>query len=140
MRRTVFVSAVMLGFSTAAAAQKQRSGIQLNDVAGVWDASTLMGPTDSVVATTVLTATADGKGWTMTFSDREPVAVRVVSMGGDSVVTETGPYASILRAGQKVTLLRMIAHYTGDNMSGSFTAQYESGDTITGKVTATRRK
>lgn len=140
MRRTVFISAVMLGFTSVAAAQQQQHGIKLGDVAGVWDSRTLMGANDSVVATTVLTATADGKGWTMTFPDREPVAVRVVSMGGDSIVTETGPYASILRAGQQVTLLRMIAHYTGDQMSGTFSAEYESGDKIAGRVTATRRK
>ena len=140
MRRTVFISAVMLGFTSVAAAQQHQSGIKLGDVAGVWDSKTLMGANDSVVATTVLTATGDGQGWTMTFADREPVAVRVVSMGGDSIVTETGPYASILRAGQQVTLLRMIAHYTGDQMSGTFSAEYESGDRIAGKVTATRRK
>jgi len=140
MRRTFLLPTVLLGITTAAAAQQPTAGTKPADVAGVWDAKTLMGPNDSVVATTVLTTTADDKGWTMTLPGREPIAVRVISKGGDSVVTEAGPYPSILRAGQTVTRLSMISHYSGDQMSGMFWAQYESGDKASGKVTATRRK
>jgi hypothetical protein len=122
MRRTFLIPAIVLGLTTAAAAQQPAAAIKLADVAGVWDAKTLMGAKDSVVATTVLTATANDTGWTMTFPGRDPIAVRVVAMGGDSVVTEAGPYPSILRAGQTVTLLRMVSHYSGDQMSGTFAA------------------
>jgi len=140
MRRTIFLPAVLLGLTTAAAAQAPAAGIKLADVAGVWDAKSMMGPNDSVVVATVLTATATDSGWTMTLTGREPVAVRVVAMGGDSIVTEAGPYPSILRAGLTVTSLRMVSHYSGDQMTGMFWAEYSSGDKASGKVTATRRK
>ncbi len=139
MRRTfVLFAAVLAGLTTATSAQ-QRS-IKLRDVAGVWRAETMMGPKDSVVATSVLTATADGKRWTITFPKRKPIKVRVVTVGGDSIVTEAGPYPSYLKPGQTVTLLRIVGHYKGKQMSGTFEAQYASGDKIGGKISATRRK
>ena len=142
MRRTLILSAaVLVGVTTAAAAQQSKAGIKLSDVTGIWNAKTMTGPKDSVVATTVLTATADGKGWTMAFPNREqPVAVRVVSMGGDSIVTEAGPYASYLRPGQTVTLLRTVGHYQNNEMWGTSVAQYAAGDKLTFKITATRGK
>ena len=140
MRRTIFIPAFLLGLTTAAAGQAPAAAVKLADVAGVWDAKSLVGPTDSVGVTTVLTATATDSGWTMTLAGRDPITVRVVAMGGDSVVTEAGPYPSILRAGLTVTLLRTVAHYSGDQMSGTFWAEYSSGDKASGKVSATRRK
>jgi hypothetical protein len=142
MRRTLLIPAVLLGLTTAAAAQQltvERTKPQPLSIAGVWDSKTLVGPKDSLVATTVLTTTANDLGWTMTFAGREPVAVRVISRGGDSVVTEAGPYASFLRPGQTVTLIRTTAHYSGNEMTGTFTAQYGSGDKLVGKLVATRR-
>jgi hypothetical protein len=142
MRRSFLLSAAVLaGLTTAAAAQQPQAATKLSDVAGVWNAKTMTGPKDSVVATTVLTTTADGKGWTMAFPNRaQPVAVRMVSMGGDSIVTEAGPYASYLRPGQSVTSLRTVAHYKGNEMWGTSVAQYASGDKLTFKITATRGK
>jgi hypothetical protein len=143
MRRTILCTAAILGCITAAAAAQQATphashGIKLADVAGTWDSKT-MGPKDSVLATTVLAATADGKGWTMTFPTGDPVAVRVVSSAGDSVVTEAGPFASRVRQGQTVTLLHSVSHYKGNEMWGTSMAQYSTGDTLTFKVTAKRR-
>jgi len=147
MRRTILCTAAVLACITAAAAAQQATpqstpaaspGIKLADVAGTWDSKT-MGPKDSVIATTVLTTTADGKGWTMAFPTGAPVAVRVVSSAGDSVVTEAGPFASRVRQGQTVTLLHSVAHYKGNEMWGTSTAQYSTGDTLTFKVTAKRR-
>lgn len=143
MRRTILCTAAILAGITAAAAAQQATphagtGIKLADVAGTWDSKT-MGPKDSVIATTVLRTTADGKGWTMTFPTGDPVAVRVVSSAGDSVVTEAGPFASRVRQGQTVTLLHSVAHYKGNEMWGTSTAQYSAGDTLTFKVTAKRR-
>ena len=142
MRHTFFLSAAVLaGLTTVATAQQTMAGIKLSDVAGVWDGKTMTGPKDSVVATTVLTATADGKGWTMTFPNRkQPVAVRVVSVGGDSIVTEAGPYPSYVRPGQTVTLSHTVSHYKGTQMWGTAVVQYASGDKLTFKITATRRK
>jgi photosystem II stability/assembly factor-like uncharacterized protein len=140
MRRTILCTAAILaGITAAAAAQQASHGIKLTNVAGIWDSKTL-GPKDSVVATTVLTTTADGKGWTMTFPKGEPIAVRVISAAGDSIVTEAGPFPSQVRPGQTVTLLHSISHYKGNEMWGTSVAQYAAGDTLTFKVKATRRR
>ena len=139
MRPTFLIPVVLLGLTTAAAAQQTTAAMPAT-VAGVWDGKTMIGANDSVVATYVLTATANDSGWTTTFPGREPIAVRVIAGGGDSVVTEAGPYPSVLRPGQTVTSLRMTSHYTGDQMTGMFWAQYASGDKTSGKLTATRRK
>ena len=150
MRPILLLSAVALAAdATAAGAQNppsppapniqpQRSGIRLADVAGSWEGKSMVGPKDSVIVTYVITATADGK-WTMTLPGREPIPTRIVTTGGDSVVTESGPYASVVRPGQMVTT-RTTSHYKGDTMTGTFEAHYASGDVLRGKVVATRKK
>src|SRR3989442_14661694 len=144
MRPFLLVSAAALaGHATAASAQytapAKKGGIKLSDFAGTWDVKSVMGPKDSVVVTSVLTATADGKGWTIKLANRDPIPVRVVAVGGDSVVMEAGPYESILRPGQMVTT-HTVGHYKGDAMTGTIQARYASGDVLRGKTTATRRK
>jgi hypothetical protein len=145
MHRTSILSLVLVaGLSAGAAAQQQPMTMAMNPkmpaVTGIWDAKTMVGPKDSVVVTEVLTMTPDAKGWTMAFPGRtEAVPVRVMSAAGDSVVTESGPYASALRAGQMVTV-RMVAHYKGDAMWGTAVATYGSGDKLNLKMSATRRK
>lgn len=138
-RPSILAAIILAGMATTASAQ-QPAGIKLSDVAGVWDAKSMVGPNDSVVATSVLTATADTSGWTMKLEGRDPIAMRVVAVGGDSIVTEAGPYPSILRPGLTVRVLRNVSHYKGDTMWGTFEALYSSGDKFSGKVTATRRK
>ncbi|HVH68353.1 MAG TPA: hypothetical protein VM716_10830 [Gemmatimonadales bacterium] len=141
MRHTIALSAAALaGLTTAASAQKPKASIQLADVAGAWVSKTMVGPKDSVVGTVLFTTTADGKGSTMTFPNHQQVAVRVVSVAGDSVVTEAGPFPSYLRPGQTVTLLHIVGHYKGDEMWGTGVAQYASGDKLIFKTKATRRK
>jgi hypothetical protein len=49
-----------------------------------------------------LTATADTSGWTMTRPAGKKVPVRVVAIGGDSIITEAGPYGSAVRKGVQV--------------------------------------
>src|SRR6267378_2752383 len=79
----------------AAAAAQPPSG-----AVGTWNASSTVGPKDSVLTTYALTIAADGKSATIKFPNRDPIATRVVVLAGDSVVTETGPYPSVLRPGQ----------------------------------------
>ncbi len=144
MRPLLLLSAVALaGHATVASAQytapAKQGGIKLSDVAGTWDVKSVMGPKDSVVVTSVVTATADRKGWTIKLANRDPIPVRVVAVGADSVVTDAGPYESILRPGQMVTT-HQVGHYKGDTMTGTVEARYASGDVIRLKVAATRRK
>jgi len=140
MHRVLLVSAVALAGSVTAAGAQKPAPAQGSNVAGTWDGKTMIGPKDSVIATYTLTATADTSGWTLKFPGRDPYAARVVAMGGDSVVTEVGPYPSILRPDVTVTVLRTTGHYKGDTMTGTFWARYASGDTLSGKIVATRKK
>ncbi|SRR5579863_251428 len=137
---TTFLAAAALiaGFATTAGAQG--SGIKLSDVAGKWTVKGSVGPNDSVVVTSVVNATANPKTWTLTYPNRDPLPMRVVASGGDSIVTEVGPYPSMLRKGQTVTLLHSVGHYKGDTMTGWFEAHYSSGDVVKGKQEATRSK
>ena len=140
MRRSSMLAAFGLAALTSAAAAQQATSIKLSEVAGVWDAKSMTGAKDSVVATSVINATADTTGWTMILEGRDPIPLRIVAMGGDSIVTEAGPYPSILRPGLSVTVLRNVSHYKGDQMWGTFEATYSSGDKFSGKVSGTRRK
>jgi hypothetical protein len=138
--RTTFLAAAALIAGFAATAGAQGSGIKLSDVAGKWTVKGSVGPNDSVVVTSVVNATANPKTWTLTYPNRDPLPMRVVASGGDSIVTEVGPYPSMLRKGQTVTLLHSVGHYKGDTMTGWFEAHYSSGDVVKGKQEATRSK
>jgi len=144
MNRAVLFSTVLVAGSALAAraqspAPAQPRDIKLSDVAGTWEGKSMVGPNDSVFATWVLTATADRKGWTEKFPNRDPISLRITAMGGDSVVTEMGPYPSVLRHGQMVTT-RHVVHFKGNTMSGAFEAHYATGDVARGKLEATRKK
>jgi hypothetical protein len=118
--------------------QAQHGGIKLSDVAGTWEGKSMVGPNDSVFATWVLTATADGKGWTEKLANRGAYPLRIITLGGDSIITEMGPYPSVLRRGQMVRT-RHFRHFKGDRMTGSFEAHYATGDVVRGKIEATRK-
>src|SRR5688500_10758410 len=76
--------------------------ISLADVAGTWKVrSTVEGSEGTAVAYDMV-AKADRSGWSINFPDREPILVRVVAVEGDSIVTEAGPFESVLRKGVQV--------------------------------------
>ena len=74
------------------------------DVAGRWQMRAVpdSGTADTTATEYVLTATADTSGWTMTYPGRPPVSVRV-SIAGDRIITQAGPYESGRRKGVEVT-------------------------------------
>ena len=117
----------------------QQPGLKLSDIAGVWRVQTMIGPSDSVVATLELTETVSDKGWSMVLADHPRVPVRVLTVGGDSVVWEAGPYPSTRRVGQTV-VLRTVGHYKGGEMWGSFEATYSVNGKVSGKVEGEREK
>ncbi len=127
MRRVVLLSTMLVACAT---------GIRLGDVAGTWHTRWMTGPSDSVIVTSVIMA--HGRAWTMTFPGRDPIPVRVVAVGGDSIVTEAGPYPSTKRPGQTVILVRSVSHYTGNAMAGTFEASYSGGHVTQGKTAGTR--
>jgi hypothetical protein len=119
---------------TAAAAPAARAeppaAISLADVAGKWNVRS----TDEAGGTpaeVVLVATEDTSGWTMTGSNGKPVPVRVVAVGGDSIVTEAGPYESFVRKGVKVTT-RIVNRLDGGKLVGTIEARYttKGGDSV----------
>ncbi len=107
-------------------------------IGGTWDGKTMVGPKDSVVVSWTLVIDP-GKSWTLTFPNHPAVMGRVLARGGDSVVVEAGPYPSITRPGQMVTT-RTVAHFKGDQMTGTTEARFAAGDVLHAKVAATRRK
>src|SRR2546426_11096979 len=99
----------------------------------------MIGPKDSVVATWTMTVTADGKGWMMNLPNRAPIPARILASGGDSIVTEMGPYESGGRPGQMVTT-RAPGHYKGDAVTGAPEGHHASGDVLPGEWGAKRRE
>src|SRR5437764_12352920 len=104
----------------------QGGAINLSDVAGTWKVRSMVGSKDSVVATSVVVATAGREGWIMRLEARPPIPLRIVAAGGASVVTECGPSPSILRQGLPVTVLRNLSRYKRRTLTGTFEAHYSS--------------
>jgi hypothetical protein len=76
--------------------------ISLKDVAGKYAVTGKNEAGDSTLVTYDLDATGDTTGWTITFPKRKPIALRVVSVAGDSIVVDGGPYESAIQKGVQV--------------------------------------
>jgi hypothetical protein len=108
------------------------------DAIGVWEGRSTVPPRDSVIASYTLTVTAEPSGLRMKLPNRDPQSPRLIAAGGDSVVTETGPYDSVARPGLKVTT-RTISHFRGDSLFGSFEARYSDGSVTRGNTAGKRQ-
>lgn len=86
---------------TTAAMMPAAPTVSLADFAGTWQVRGMNEAGDSVVGYT-LNATADAAGWSITFPGRDPIPASQVSVAGDSVVTEAGPFESAVRPGVQV--------------------------------------
>lgn len=120
------VGAATTGDTAAPVATTAEAGtISLSDVAGTWKVRT----TDEQGGTpieTELRATADSSGWTMVGPDKKTGPVRVVAVGGDSIVTEAGPFPSYVLKGAKVST-RTTYRLQGDKLVGNTEARYKIG-------------
>jgi hypothetical protein len=148
MRRYVFLccAAVLIGCARtedrpaqdteeSAAVPAGAPAITLSDVAGKWRVRS----TDEAGGTPVeseLTATSDTSGWTITFPNRKPVPVRVIAVAGDSIVTEAGPYESVLRKGVQVKT-RNVSRLHDGKLVGRVEARFitKGGDSVAYRVT-----
>jgi hypothetical protein len=67
----------------------------------------------------------------MTLPGRKPVPVRVVAVAGDSIVTEAGPYESVLRKGVQVST-RNVSRLRDGKLVGRIEARYtaKGGDSV----------
>lgn len=131
MRRLALVAGI---FALAACGPKEEPAVDtaatatpaptiaLADVAGSWTMRTMAENSDSVLVTSEMTATADPAGWVQVLPGRPPTPIRV-TVDGDSIMTEVGPFESVLRPGTQVTTNgvyrlengmlrgRLVAHY-----------------------------
>lgn len=108
------------------------------DFAGTWQITNTMEGVEKPVPAT-LVGSADGSTWKLSLEGRPEIAT-TASMSGDSLVTETAEYESILRKGVMVTV-RTAAVMQNGALTGRMVATYKgpSGtETVNGTVTGTR--
>lgn len=108
--------------STATTTAPAPAPVNLADVAGKWNMRSVPTTGDTTAATYVLTATSNTSGWTITFPGRKPIAARV-SVDGDSIMIDAGPYPSVLRKGVQVTT-NGVARLQGGSLVGGNIAHY----------------
>jgi hypothetical protein len=123
-----------------AGATADAAPLSLGDVAGTWKVRS----TDERGGTpieTELRATADTSGWTMIGPNRKPIPVRVVTVAGDSLVTEAGPFESFVRKGVQVRT-RTVYRLEGDKLAGMTEARYKIGsrDSVAQRMTEGTRE
>jgi hypothetical protein len=97
--------------------------INLADVAGKWNMSAVPTTGDATPTNSVIVATGNTSGWTITFPSGKPIPIRV-RVDGDSIITEAGPYASVRRKGVQVTT-NGVMRLQGGNLVGTTTAHYK---------------
>jgi len=97
--------------------------ISLASVAGQWNVRVMGESSDSTLTTNVMTTTADQSGWSFKSPGRAPIPMRVISVAGDSILTESGPFESRLRKGVQVRT-SVTWRMQGEKLMGSTTARY----------------
>lgn len=153
MRRTLMLCAVLLvgcaksepPVTESTTTPAPAPTIALADVAGTWDGNVMAAGTDSVLSVMELTATATTTGWSMKVANAKTptkmtdATVNSVVAEGDSVVVDSGPFASVLRKGQQVTTHGVYRLQDGKLM-GTIVATYPaSGQTVMLTSEATRK-
>ncbi len=110
----------------------------LADFAGTWSLSaTLAGVANPVPST--LTGTADATTWTMSLEGRPNIPL-TVSIVGDSLVSTSAEYESVLQAGVMV-VTRTASVIKDGALTGNITATYKksTGDEVVlGTITGTK--
>ncbi|MBA3342905.1 MAG: hypothetical protein H0T48_13875 [Gemmatimonadaceae bacterium] len=99
------------------------AAMSLTDVTGRWNIRVMGETSDSTLTTYVLDATADTSTWTFTFPNGKPIPMRIVNVGGDSIVTNAGPFASQLRRGVQVRT-HIVWRMQDGKLNGRTTARY----------------
>lgn len=114
--------------------------LSLADLAGTWSMKNVLEDSARTEVAYEIVATADPTGWMLHLPNRDPTPLKVV-VAGDSVVTDAGPFESILRPGVQVTT-RSVNRLEGGRMVGRFTAHYSTSgaDSVSrGTVEGTRK-
>ena len=114
--------------------------IKASDVSGNWTVMGKNSTTDSTLVTYDLAATSDTL-WTITFANGQKVPVHVVAVAGDSIVTHSPPYNSVLRKGVKVETNGVLRLQDG-KLVGTTVAHYRTkaaDSVVTIKMEGTRK-
>jgi hypothetical protein len=109
--------------STSATTAAATPAVSLDSLAGKWNVtSTPTTGTNKSPTKYVLTATNNTSGWTLTFPGR-PVVPAQITVSGDSVQIQAGPYSSVRRKGVQVTTDGWLKLQNG-KLVGPITAHY----------------
>ena len=108
----------------APAAAPAAAPISLPSVAGKYRVTSRGQAPDTTVVTYELNATGDTTGWTITYPNRAAIPMRIVTVSGDSIVAETGPFTSVRRAGVPVTT-RTTYRWQNGQLVGTTIAHYD---------------
>ena len=93
-------------------------------LAGTWNMRVMPEARDTTVLTFTLTTTGGSDGWTLSFPDRPPMPVTVVSRDDDGATIEIGPYESPIRKGVQVRV-RSAMELEDGKLVGKTTAHYD---------------
>jgi hypothetical protein len=136
MRRfsTLFLAAGLVacggGDYAADDAEGMASGITLAQVAGTWNLTGTLATAETTIIEYSVVATDSEAGWILNLPGRDPVAIRIVAIEGDSIVGEAGPFESILREGVMVTT-RTVLRLHGEMLMGTLDATYDTEPVVT---------
>lgn len=120
------------GEQAADTAAPEPTGLAAANLAGKWNMTAIPFSGDTARTTFVLNATADNTGWTLTFPGRPPVPARI-TIAGDSITTDVGPYESVRRKGVQVRT-NSVMTLQNDSLVGTTVARY----TTTGRDSVLR--
>jgi hypothetical protein len=123
--RSVGAGTPMDTMEAATGTTEDAGTLSLSQLAGTWKVhSTDVGGGNPI--DTELRATGDTSGWTLVGPDKKTYPVRVAAVGGDSIVTETGPRPSFVRKGVQVTT-RTVYRLEGDKLRGTTESRFKIG-------------
>ena len=111
--------------AAAPAAPMVPAPVALADIAGKWTVRVMPETGDSTLVTYEMVAAADASGWSLNFPKRKPTPMRVIAVAGDSIVTEAGPFESLLRKRVQVRIVN-VARLKDGKLVGTTTARYET--------------
>ena len=108
----------------AASPHAYAQNISLADVAGHWNVRALAADRDTVLTTYELWTSTDTSAWKLKFDNRpDTIRIRVLSVAGDSIMIQAGPYHSVLRNTSVTT--RTTLRFRDGKLFGRSVARYE---------------
>ncbi len=106
--------------------------------AGDWLTEVYTGDSAEPALVVMIKGSDSADGWSTKFThldDPVPSSARIV---GDTLVTESGSFASGLREGRTVETVTSYLHRNGDELTGRFVATYDDGEVVHGRMQGER--